>query len=136
MFGRKKLASDEIFDLLQEGVIRVDGYLKIAHANRAACEFLEMTPKALQHKDLRQLSHPILSRGFELLVQAQKDSKRVCGSLSHEREAQCELVASFPAPKTGVLLIRDLSNQQQLVEMGKAFVANASHELRTPITII
>jgi two-component system phosphate regulon sensor histidine kinase PhoR len=35
-----------------------------------------------------------------------------------------------------ILVLQDKSSQQKVVEMGKDFIANASHELRTPITII
>jgi two-component system phosphate regulon sensor histidine kinase PhoR len=48
---------------------------------------------------------------------------------------------SFHVVRTGVaerqlLMVRDVSREQQLQSMRKDFVANASHELRSPLTVI
>jgi two-component system phosphate regulon sensor histidine kinase PhoR len=48
---------------------------------------------------------------------------------------------SFHVVRTGtgerqLLLVRDVSREQQLQSMRKDFVANASHELRSPLTVI
>jgi two-component system phosphate regulon sensor histidine kinase PhoR len=48
---------------------------------------------------------------------------------------------SFYVVRTGVaqrqlLMVRDVSREQQLQSMRKDFVANASHELRSPLTVI
>jgi two-component system, OmpR family, phosphate regulon sensor histidine kinase PhoR len=48
---------------------------------------------------------------------------------------------SFHVVRTGaaerqLLIVRDVSNQQHLQSMRKDFVANASHELRSPLTVI
>ncbi|KAB2641808.1 MAG: hypothetical protein DVB25_00570 [Verrucomicrobia bacterium] len=51
------------------------------------------------------------------------------------------LVDAAPLPQTGAaphirILLRDLSAGHQLEQIRKDFVANASHELRTPITLV
>ena len=48
---------------------------------------------------------------------------------------------SFHVVRTGtaerqLLMVRDVSREQQLQSMRKDFVANASHELRSPLTVI
>ena len=131
---KKRRREEELFDLLEEGVVRVDGRLRITHANRFACRVLEREKGELIKKRMDRLFHPLLECGAQLLNRARCEKTAVKGSF--ERRGPFELEASFGSCKRGVLLIRDRSDQRQAVEMGKAFVANASHELKTPITVI
>src|SRR5262249_19761449 len=53
------------------------------------------------------------------------------------RKIYRDLVATPKASHQGaILVLQNNSSHYQILEMGKNFVANASHELRTPITII
>ena len=37
---------------------------------------------------------------------------------------------------SSLIILKDISNHSKMLNMGREFVGNASHELRTPITII
>jgi two-component system phosphate regulon sensor histidine kinase PhoR len=57
------------------------------------------------------------------------------------QDLESDLWLAFNVVRTGtaerqLLMIRDVSQEQQLQSMRKDFVANASHELRSPLTVI
>ena len=131
-----KRFSQKVCDFLEEGVILVGRHFKIFHANRAACTLLNLQQAHMLKKKLGSFSHPLLERAVFQLIQARETSETITETFNIEGEGFFELIAFSPARNKGVILIRDRSDQKQVIEMGKAFVANASHELRTPITII
>ncbi len=136
MFSLKQCFSKDVCDLLEEGVVRVDGRRRIILANRFACKLLETPRRLLQKKRAAEVNHPLLERGCLLLQEAREQKQAVSDSFNVEGKGYFELIAYAPSRNRGVIILRDRSNQKQVIEMGKAFVANASHELRTPITII
>ena len=57
--------------------------------------------------------------------------------LHNEGKVYLDLIAAPKPYRSGtILVLQDKSTQHQILEIGKDFIANASHELRTPITII
>ena len=131
-----KRFSQKVYDFLEEGVLLVGRKFKIFHANRAACTLLNLPGAHVLKKRLGSFSHPLLERAVAQLIQARETSETITDTFNIEGKGFFELIAFSPAWNKGVILIRDRSDQRQVVEIGKAFVANASHELRTPITII
>ena len=45
-------------------------------------------------------------------------------------------IEAFGKPGRVLIILKDMTNHEKILHMGKEFVGNASHELRTPITII
>lgn len=132
---RDKLA--RVFAGLAQGVLLVDGDNRIALANRALMQLLDLPPDpkglplldALRHAELKHLldlarlaSEPVQAElrwegqtALQLLVRATKLG-----------EAGAEVVAVFV----------DLTALRHLETLRKDFVANAAHELRTPIAAL
>src|SRR3990167_1643454 len=138
----QKKESEEILHSLEEGVIAVDTSGVVTFANGTACKMLQISDvnivgNSLQsfhfdHKSLTQICH-------ELIQQVLQTSEVVAWNWSDSEKRTCHLrlVGTPRSCHNGmVLVIQDKTSDYKMVEIGKDFIANASHELKTPITII
>jgi two-component system sensor histidine kinase VicK len=120
---------------LHEGVVAVDGSLHIAFANSAA---RRLVPSLLLDEGselgepwpdfpLREFAASLFAGGSETL-----QSKVVDGERSYA-------VVGIPSPRRGadaVLVVADISVRERRERAEREFVANAAHELGTPLTAI
>lgn len=134
---------EAILESLMEGVIAVDHEGIIRYANHTAAKMVQMMRRQLLGAKLMPSQpHPraeLLSRCHAMARLAQESSSVVTDSiaLSEGQKIYLDLIA-VPKPQEmgAIIVLQDKSSQYKVVEMGKDFIANASHELRTPITII
>lgn len=127
-----------------EGVVAVDREAKILHMNKAACEILNVSeddPEGLHIYDvteveevgelLRQTLRDGVERVEELkILKADQDQERVLEAhASPLRGRDGELAG-------GLVVLDDLTQLQRLERVRTDFVANVSHELKTPVTAI
>jgi two-component system phosphate regulon sensor histidine kinase PhoR len=84
-----------------------------------------------------QKLHPRL---YELLVDCHKTSQVFCDSIEMalgSKKLYLNVVTSPRENKRGaILVLQDKSIQSKVLQMRQNFIANASHELKTPIAII
>lgn len=132
-----------ILESLGEGVLSVDGDLRVKYINYLASRMLLVPKKGVIGESLllweERAFRPLLQKAHALLKECLKRGCAVTDSLSTEegRRSYFELIAIPKAQKRGVILIlQDKSSHYKVLEVGKDFISNASHELRTPITII
>lgn len=130
---RKRLA--RLLEQLQEGVVAVDSRLCVVYANNRARLLLsgaavgegDALPDPWSELSLPELASRLFERGTPVIYQR----------VSPSEEARTYAVAGVPA-RAGValLVITDVSLQERRERAEREFVANAAHELRTPLSAI
>jgi PAS domain S-box-containing protein len=144
-FGRleeNKKTLDAILENLGEGVLATNLEGKVMFANPTARRLLGMTPERV-HDVWKPQKLPDPWEDFDLPdAVARCAEERECGE-ARVRGAQTffqinlEHMEAFDEHKGGVLIVvRDLTETRRLEANQQRFLANAAHELKTPITAI
>jgi len=137
---RSKLAA--ILAGMNEGVLAVDAQERILHVNGLAADILRLDPDRDAGLPVWECSR--ISEACELLSQCLAHGsflRRETTVLSDGHQRIIELKAS-PLPGEGgrpcgaVLVLNEVTDLRQLEAMRRDFIANASHELKTPLTVI
>jgi two-component system phosphate regulon sensor histidine kinase PhoR len=125
---------------LQEAVLIVDFNLRIQESNKLAEKLLRFKCEKQTLFEIHTPQNgPIIDR-CQLLIE--KVIKNGCvfkdGLKTGKTHALYLDLIALPilGEDKVALIIQDKSSDYKILDMGKDFIANASHELRTPITII
>ena len=135
---KERNEKEAVLESLVEGVIAVDVNMKISYANQAAVKFLNFdNTEALIGQEF-SAAHQ--TKCLELLQACLQERKPMTDTLEIKREGPkifLDIVAAPTKDNSGaVLVLQDKTSHYRILEMRKDFIANASHELKTPITII
>lgn len=126
-----------ILESLIEGVIALDEKQTVIYMNKMAATFLAVQQDYLVGKPLKIVNLPECE---EVIFQA-KEFQRPATTVLKPRGKRTKYfdVIAVPVRRGGngvILVLQDKSEMRKVIELGKDFIANASHELKTPITII
>ncbi|MCK9444893.1 MAG: cell wall metabolism sensor histidine kinase WalK [Tissierellaceae bacterium] len=136
---RSKL--DTIFSYMAEGVIAVGTNGQLIHANLIAVEVLGLKREYIYSKDFsHNQSFPLEMINVEDVDY--DDESTLEGEETVEIDNQVYKVKYAPFKNENndigglIIVFQDITKEHKLDNMRKEFVANVSHELKTPITTI
>lgn len=132
----QKRWTEGILDALGEGVVALNTEAKITFANPSACRSFGLSERDFLGRSLNEWDSDLLKKGHEIVVQVLQTFEPVSQTWEGNNVYLNLIVAPMSHQKGAVLVIQDKTSDFKMVQMGKDFIANASHELRTPITII
>jgi two-component system phosphate regulon sensor histidine kinase PhoR len=133
---------DGIFASIMEGVIAIDEHGDIISINYAAYNMLELPNRKLKGERLIDIVRNKELQEFILCSLNDANSHQMDLDLASLGEIRYLSVKAAPLkigslePNGAVLVINDISKLRRLENLRKEFVANVSHELKTPLTTI
>jgi len=129
---RERAESAALVEAMAEGVIAADGRGRITTANTAARRLLGYGP----HETLPDLPELFRAKAARKVVDAALDGTPV-QNREIELDGSMLIVNARPLPAGGALLVlHDVTEIRRLEAVRRDFVANVSHELKTPLTSI
>jgi signal transduction histidine kinase len=127
---------EAILESLGEGVVAVDRAMTVVYINKAAEQFLNINKAELIGKNFANTKQ---SKSHFMLHEAQIKGTTVSAMVKTEGKPKRYLdISAVPKGKNegAILVVQDETGLYKIIELGRDFIANASHELKTPITII
>ena len=122
-----------------EGVLSVDSNQVVLMANQAACEILELEKSALVGKKLFEVVRfPELCQAVVRTLESNGPSETEFQTMGIQRrtlEAQVTPL-TYQGDYGAAIVIHDVTKIRNLENMRRDFVANVSHELKTPLASI
>jgi two-component system, OmpR family, phosphate regulon sensor histidine kinase PhoR len=131
----EKNEKTKILETLSEGVIAVNKEGIVNFVNSTAEKILTCSSYRLIDGRLDMYEDDLSQQCHQLLQCAIKGEQVSVEEFKGHSGELLDIIAT-PKDNGAILVLQDKTNNYHLMDMHRAFVANASHELRTPITII
>lgn len=130
-----------VLSSMAEGVLAMDMEERILGMNHAASVIFECDPRQVQGRTIQEvIRHPELQSLVTKALASEGDVERDVVLYSKEERVlngHATLLRDGEGNRVGVLVVlNDITRLRKLENIRKDFVANVSHEIRTPITAI
>jgi two-component system phosphate regulon sensor histidine kinase PhoR len=122
-----------------EGVIAMDDNQRVLFANDRAGELLHFTPATAVGKKLWELARrPSLQQLLETAVRNPEPTRQELEGIGPLNKSLAVYVSRWPGVAFGgaVVVLHDTTELRKLERVRQEFVANVSHELKTPLANI
>ncbi|MGM0675067.1 MAG: ATP-binding protein [Spirochaetota bacterium] len=139
--NRQRGELEGILSSMVEGVVVLDAASRVRSANTAAARLIGTTPEQAQGRSLLDVfrSVELAAVADEAAVKREPIERRITLYLEEPRIIQVHgsTLRSSTDPRPGTLLVlHDITRLKRLEDIRRDFVANVSHELKTPVTTI
>ena len=128
----------QVLNSLDEGMIAVDENKSITHFNKVFLEMFALTEEDIKGKRVDDIN--VLNEELFELSQAIEGKYSIVKNCINENTIMRIVIASIEDEKNmvvgAVVLFRDITELENLETMRRDYVANVSHELRSPLTSI
>lgn len=128
----------QVLNSLDEGMIAVDENKNITHFNKVFLEMFSLTEEEIRGKSVDDIN--VLNEELYELTQAIEGKYSIVKNCINENTIMRIVIASIEDEKNkvvgAVVLFRDITELEKLETMRRDYVANVSHELRSPLTSI
>ena len=130
-----------VFSGMVEGVLVVDDEQCIVSINGAAAELLGLARDTAPGTSLAEATrHPALSRFVKQALKSadprEKDLTLLAGSENVYIQAHARRLDGSSRARRVLIVLNDVTRLRKLEKVRQDFVANVSHELKTPVTSI
>lgn len=130
-----------ILEHMDNAVILLDRYGKVTTANKMARELFDIKDSMLNQHNIHILGNSQLDRSIQQTIQSGKTNLTQLKINIHDSKRVFQVflapISTTEKDATGILSVfHDITTLQELHERQADFVANASHELATPLTAI
>ena len=130
-----------ILEHMDNAVILLDRYGRLTTANKKALDIFDMKDSVLNQHNMQAIGNSQLDRSIHETIANEKDTTIYLKTNIHGSKKVFQVfLAPITATEndiTGVLTVfHDITTLQDIHERQADFVANASHELATPLTAI
>ena len=141
VINQQAMEHEAILASMVEGVIALNRDAVILQANKAAAQTLGATPELIVGRSMYEMmrNHGMQKLVEQSLVVGLPAEGEIILQGSHERSLQVHSTAlrNPDGQSIGALVVfNDITRLRRLERMRREFVANVSHELKTPLTSI
>ncbi|MCX6998577.1 MAG: ATP-binding protein [Kiritimatiellaeota bacterium] len=139
--NRQRVESEAVLACMSEGVLAVNHDHVVIRINRAAGDMLEVAPEAALGRNLVEIvRNPALQAFVAQALHAAapiEQALQLYGRLERFVQAHGTVLQDAAGRRIGALVVlNNITRLHRLEDQQREFVANVSHELKTPITAI